>query len=195
MGWMVPPTTWQLGRHFPLRDCSVFFPTTPPFPYVSGSPYLPPSLPFLCMSSSSQSVRVPLCHSSDPLRWKVFFLPALRPEWLVALMEMEGQVRRPQGLSCLRSCHFQFLLLGEGRIVCLAPWRPASWQHSPGGRSLPPPGSCSDPRRSCQEAPRRWALDWCPVLAAEPASSSHHPQITSILTNSTCTAASSATSH
>lgn len=35
MGWMVPPTTCQLGRHFPLRDCSVFFPTTPPFPYVS----------------------------------------------------------------------------------------------------------------------------------------------------------------
>ena len=168
----------------------------PPHPSPT-SPALPTfthlCLSFVCLPPLSQSDS--LSHSSDPLRWKVFFLPALHSEWLVALMEMEGQARRPQGLSCLRSCHFQFLLLGEGRIVCLAPWRPASWQHSPGGRSLPPPGSCSDPRRSCQEAPRRWALDWCPVLAAEPASSSHHPQITSILTNSTCTAASSATSH
>lgn len=52
---MVPPTTCQPGRHFPLHDSSVFFPTaclSRSCPAHSGlSPLLSlhcPSLPLLC---------------------------------------------------------------------------------------------------------------------------------------------------
>ena len=110
-----------------------------------------------------------------------------------ALMETEGQARGAQGLSLLSFCHFQSLLLGEGSAVCLTPWRPASWQQSPVGIAFLLRGPPEPPRRSCQEALRRWALCWCPALPAVPASGSYHPQITPILTSSP--AASTTTGH
>lgn len=59
MGWMVPPTTCQLGRPFPLRDYSVFFPTTPPFCLLRlpSSPY--PSLLSATPLHSCMSLRAP----------------------------------------------------------------------------------------------------------------------------------------
>lgn len=93
-GWCLPPLV-SLGGTSPLVTTVCSSPPPHPSPAPPGSPCLPPPLLFLCVSSPTQSVRVPLCHSSDPLRWKVFFLPALRPAWLVALMEREPGSQAP----------------------------------------------------------------------------------------------------
>lgn len=56
MGWMVPPTTCQLGRYFPLGDYSVLFPTTPPFPRASRlSLPSPICCSFVCLPPLSRS--------------------------------------------------------------------------------------------------------------------------------------------
>lgn len=142
----MPPTTCQPGRRFSLRDASSPFCRLPipllPFlqSRLPSAPYPSLSLPLLCtlyIFPSTSATLSPLFVTLDALRWKLSYLPAILPEGLrtgvggtsLGLMETEGPEPPQLSLS---------LLLSKGRAVCLAPWRPMSWQHSPGGHSLPP---------------------------------------------------------
>lgn len=133
MGWtaLPPLSAWEA---IPLPDYGVFLPTPssppPAFPFVCllGFSILP-SRPLLCSCLSlpaPQSLRV-LSALFRPSEVETV-IPPCPPSWGPhgGLWGQRDRPRGPKGLSLqILSC--QPLLLGEGRAVCLAPWRPASW--------------------------------------------------------------------
>lgn len=158
--WKLFPWVWVLPQHPPFLSC--VSPAAPPHLYV-----------LLCLS-------LHLSHpeSSCATLWslRVGSCPSSLPGDLTDADGGRGTSRGTRGPEPPQLLWFQSRLPDEGSAVCLTPWRPVSWQHSPGGHSL-----LRGPQSSLGGAakrPEEVALCWCPALAAMPTSSSRHPQIT-----------------